>query len=317
LKILRFFKEGLPSLSIGFLMDNKVVDLIKTYYNFLMKKGIGEKKALELTMDLSRRSENFPMVWLELSKMINDLNKSEIPDEAIYEINEIKLKPPIGRPHKIFGVGLNYMDHAKETGREPPKKPMIFFKSPSAIIGPEDYIIIPNHLEQVDYEAELVVVIGKECKNVEVEFAMDCILGFTIGNDVSARDIQFGYKRHTLHSWAKSFDTFAPIGPWVVTKDEILDPHNLRIELKLNGEIMQSSNTKEMIFKVPYLVSFISKGITLEPGDLIFTGTPSGVGFARNPPRFLRSGDVIEIEIEKIGSLKNKVVREGELVEGW
>lgn len=190
---------------------------------------------------------------------------------------------------------------------------MFFQKNPTSIIGPEDPIIIPVHTNMVDYEAELVVVIGKRCKDVKAEEAERYVLGVTCGNDVSARDWQFpGGDASKCRTWyhAKGFDTFAPIGPILATLDEVGDPNSLRITLRLNGETMQDSNTSNMIYNVWKLVEIASKGITLEPGDLIFTGTPSGVGFKRSPPISLKHGDLVEVEIEKIGTLRNPVFEE-------
>lgn len=197
-------------------------------------------------------------------------------------------------PTKIICVGLNYIDHAKELNMEIPKEPIIFLKPTSAIIYNNDTIVRPKISKRVDYEVELAIVIGKECKNVKKEDAMDCIMGYTILNDVTARDLQ-----ENDGQWirAKSFDTFCPIGPKIVSD---LDPHNLDIQLRLNGEVKQKSNTKNMIFKVDELVEFVSSIMTLYPGDIISTGTPPGVGQ-------LEKGDIVEAEIEGIGVLKNHV----------
>ena len=318
MKIARFAKRGLPYEGVGIVIGDKIIDMVKIYYNDLTASGVSSHTALDLTQEFTEKSSNFVKIWLELKELTKKIvSDPEKYGEYTYKINEVKLLPPITTPSKIIGVALNYIDHAKETGREPPKKPMIFFKAVSSITGPNESIIIPKHLEKVDYEAELVVVIGKKGKNIPEDHAHNYIFGYTIGNDVSSRDIQFGFPNHTLHSWAKSFDTFSPIGPWIVTADEIQDPNNLNVSLKLNGETMQDSNTSQMIFKINYLVSYISKGITLYPGDLIYTGTPAGVGGAKKPPRFLRKGDKIEINIEKIGTLVNTVEREGEIIEYW
>ncbi len=318
LKILKFFKEGYPNESIGYVdSDGKVVDLVKLYYLKMREKGLSEDKAVSLTSEMVSSLDNFAIIWPELKRLISSVEDESLLEQAKVSVDEIEIKPPISKPSKIIGVALNYRDHAEETGRAPPERPMLFFKSITSIVGHNDYIIIPRHLEKVDYEAELVVVIGRKGRNIPIDHAFEHVLGYTVGNDVSARDIQFGFKNHTLHSWAKSFDTFAPIGPWIVTSDEIGDPNKLDISLRLNGEVMQSSNTENMIFNVAYLVSYVSQGISLCPGDLIFTGTPAGVGAARKPPRFLKSGDVVEINIQGIGTLKNKVILEGELVENW
>ncbi|MEK6406036.1 MAG: fumarylacetoacetate hydrolase family protein [Acidobacteriota bacterium] len=224
---------------------------------------------------------------------------------ALSPLSAIKLNPPVVAPGKILAVGLNYAAHAAEGNAKPPEFPLIFSKCVTALIGPGDHIKLPRISEMIDYEAELAVVIGKEGCSVSSDDAMDYVAGYTIMNDVTARDIQ---KRERQWVRAKGLDTFAPCGPWLVTTDEISDPHSLEIELTVNGEVRQRSNTSDLIFKVPQLIEFISQGLTLRPGDIISTGTPSGVGVYMNPPVFLRDGDQIEIRIEKIGTLRNTVV---------
>jgi acylpyruvate hydrolase len=220
-------------------------------------------------------------------------------------LKSARLRAPIARPGKITCLGLNYADHAREQGIEPPELPIYFLKSVNTICGPGDPIVLPPNSTQVDYEAEFAVVMGKRGTRIPEEKAYDYIAGYTILHDVSARDMQFGDKQ-----WyrGKSCDTFAPTGPWIVTADEIPDPHNLRISLTLNGKTMQDSNTSNLIFKVPYLVSYLSQSLTWEVGDLISTGTPPGVGVFRKPPVFLQPGDTASVEIEKIGTLTNRVV---------
>ena len=221
-----------------------------------------------------------------------------------YDRSEIKLAAPVPRPSKIICIGLNYLDHVKESGAEIPKAPLIFSKFDTCVAAPGDPILIPVNSEQVDFEAELAVVIGRRAKNVRVEEAMGYVFGYTNFNDVSARDMQFADGQWQR---GKSCDTFAPFGEFIATKDEITDPHRLRIQFRLNGETMQDSNTDQLIFGIPELVEYISRSITLEPGDVIATGTPPGVGFARNPPVFLKDGDVCEVEIEGLGVLSNPV----------
>ncbi len=231
------------------------------------------------------------------------------PSESrmIYSFSEVGIYAPILNPEKIVAVGLNYLDHAKESGMEPPKQPIFFSKYASSIVGPGAAVVLPpsDVTEQVDYEVELAVVIGRAAKNVSEDEAMDHVFGYTIVNDVSARDLQFQDGQWVK---GKALDTFAPMGPWVVTKDEIEDPHNLRIVLALNGELVQDSNTSNLIFKIPQLVAYFSKLFTLRPGDVISTGTPPGVGMAKKPPRFLRPGDTMVAEIEGIGALENPVI---------
>jgi acylpyruvate hydrolase len=216
-----------------------------------------------------------------------------------------RLRAPIPRPPKIVCVGLNYADHAREQGIEPPKEPLFFLKSSNTVCGPGDPIRLPPNSSQVDYEAEFAVVMGKGGSRIPIDKANEYAAGYMILNDVSARDMQFGDKQ-----WfrGKSCDSFAPCGPWIVTKDEVSDPHNLRISLTLNGETMQDSNTSNLIFKVPYLISYLSQSLTWEPGDLISTGTPPGVGVFRKPPVFLKTGDRVSITVERLGTLTNPVV---------
>ena len=211
---------------------------------------------------------------------------------------------PVPRPGKIVCIGLNYQEHSGEIGMAAPKAPAIFSKFPSCVIAPGEPIVIPASSEQVDYEAELAVVIGRRATHVAAARAYDYVLGYTAFNDVTARDFQFG---DVQWQRGKSCDTFAPMGQTIVTTDEIPDPHTLRITLTLNGAVMQDSNTSQLIFRVPQLIEFITRSITLEPGDVIATGTPPGVGFARKPPVFLKSGDVVEVGIERIGALGNPV----------
>ena len=227
-----------------------------------------------------------------------------------YAANAVKLLPPVPDAGKILCVGLNYRDHAIEGGKAIPTEPVLFAKYPNTLIAHGDPIKLPKVAQKVDYEAELVIVIGKTGKHIpDDKTAFDYVGGYTVGHDVSARDWQF---RGEEKQWTlgKTFDTFAPTGPVVVTADELTDPHNLRVQLRLNGQTMQDSNTKEFIFKVPAILAFLSQVVTLEPGDLIFTGTPPGVGISRKPQVLLKPGDVAEVEIQGIGILKNPVVAE-------
>jgi len=219
-----------------------------------------------------------------------------------YRLKEVKLVHPVD-PDDIVAVGVNYRSHGEETGHEIPERPILFLKASTSVLSPGDSIVLP-HLTpgEVDYEAELAVIIGKSAKNVPETRALDFVLGYTCGNDVTARDAQMKLDKQ----WArgKSCDTFCPLGPWIVRG---IDPENLHIQSRLNGEVMQDSNTSQMIFNVRSLVSFISHNKTLRPGDVIMTGTPEGVGVARDPQVFLKPGDTIEVEIENIGTLSNPV----------
>jgi 2-keto-4-pentenoate hydratase/2-oxohepta-3-ene-1,7-dioic acid hydratase in catechol pathway len=219
-------------------------------------------------------------------------------------LEDARLCAPVPRPGKLMCIGLNYRDHAAEQGLAPPESPIVFSKFATSIIGPEDAVVIPPSCTQPDYEAELAVVIGRTAKNVSRERAYEHVFGYCAFNDVSARDFQFSDKQWQR---GKSCDTFAPMGPFVATRDEIRDPHGLGIKLRLNGQVMQDSRTDQLIFGVPQLIEFLSASITLEPGDVIATGTPPGVGFARKPPVFLRAGDRLEVELDGLGTLVNPV----------
>lgn len=212
---------------------------------------------------------------------------------------------PVPRPGKLICIGLNYRDHAAESNMPIPERPVVFSKFATAVIAPGEPVVLPPTSMQVDYEAELAVVIGRRAKNVSVSRALDYVLGYTAFNDVSARDFQFADGQWQR---GKSCDTFAPMGPKIVTSDAVPNPHKLAIKLTLNGQVMQDSNTDQLIFGVPELIEFLSQTITLEPGDVIATGTPPGVGFARKPPVFLHPGDEMEVDIEGVGKLNTPVI---------
>jgi 2-keto-4-pentenoate hydratase/2-oxohepta-3-ene-1,7-dioic acid hydratase in catechol pathway len=221
-----------------------------------------------------------------------------------YELDSIEFLPAV-YPSKILAIGRNYAEHAAEGGAELPKTPLLFNKLPNALSAHNAPIVLPIISEQVDFEAELAVIIGRTAGRVSEAEALEFVFGYSLINDVSARDLQFGDGQWTR---GKSLDTFAPLGPFITTRDEIEDVQTLKIEGVLNGEVMQSSNTSRMIFKVAYLVSYLSQGITLQPGDVIASGTPDGVGIFRKPPVLLKAGDVFEVKIEKVGALRNPVV---------
>jgi 2-keto-4-pentenoate hydratase/2-oxohepta-3-ene-1,7-dioic acid hydratase in catechol pathway len=218
---------------------------------------------------------------------------------------DVILRAPILHPEKLIGIGLNYRDHAEESKVPIPKSPLLFGMYANAIVGPDAAIVIPPATSQVDYEAELAVVMGARALRVSTDDALNYVAGYTIVNDVSARDLQFGEKQWTR---GKSIDSFAPMGPCLTTRSELGKADGLYIGCRVNGELLQNSNTRNLIFDVPALVSHISQTMTLEPGDVISTGTPSGVGYVRKPPIFLKQGDVVEIEVEGIGVLRNPVV---------
>ncbi len=227
------------------------------------------------------------------------------PGSEAVALEEARLHTPIARPGKIIAIGLNYEDHAAETGAEIPEKPIVFAKYPNTVIGPGEAIRIPPITEQVDYEAELAAVIGRRAKGVSPAEALDYVFGYTNANDVSSRDLQFSEGGQWTRS--KSIDTFCPLGPYVATRDEVPDPQSLYIRAILNGEVVQDGTTSKMVFSVAALISFLSQGMTLEPGDIIITGTPPGVGMARDPQLWMKPGDEVSIEIEGLGTLTNPV----------
>jgi 2-keto-4-pentenoate hydratase/2-oxohepta-3-ene-1,7-dioic acid hydratase in catechol pathway len=223
---------------------------------------------------------------------------------------ELRFECPVVRPSKVLGIGLNYMDHIRETGADPPDRPVVFAKYVNALTGPFDPIVVePDLTEQADYEAELAVIIGRRGRRLTRDEALGHVLGYAVANDVSARDWQ---KRDAQFSRSKSMDTFCPIGPWITTADEVPDPQDLAIRSFVNGEPRQDSSTAEMLFGVSALIEFLSQTMTLEPGDVILTGTPHGVGFAMDPPRFLQPGDRVRCEVEGLGAIENVVVEEPE-----
>jgi 2-keto-4-pentenoate hydratase/2-oxohepta-3-ene-1,7-dioic acid hydratase in catechol pathway len=228
------------------------------------------------------------------------------PRETI-PLASVTLCAPVPAPPKILCMGLNYRDHAREANLEIPKYPVIFAKYNNTVIGSGDNIVLPKNSRKPDYEAEFGFVIGRRCRHVRAEDWRGCVFGYMNCNDVSARDYQMSVSQWTM---GKNFDTFAPMGPYLVTADEIADPHNLDISLTLDGETMQSSNTRELIFKIPETVAFLSSVMTLEPGDVVLTGTPAGVGFSRKPPRWLTPGAEVVVRVEGLGELRNTCVSE-------
>jgi ureidoglycolate lyase len=236
--------------------------------------------------------------WPRLAEKARSLAATIKPE---FKLSQVRLHAPVPNPQKILAIGLNYADHIAESGQSKPEKQIWFSKLPNAVNGPYDPIEIPKASSAIDYEAELVVVIGKRCRHVSKADAASVVFGYAAGNDVSVRDWQF----HTAQ-WivGKSFDTHAPIGPWIVTSDEIGDPHALGIRARVNGELRQNSNTSNLVFDVFDQIAYLSQAMTLMPGDMIFTGTPGGVGMAMKPPSFLKAGDVVRIEIDRIGALE-------------
>jgi len=227
--------------------------------------------------------------------------------EPHFALADVHLLAPVPRPQKILAIGLNYDDHIAEAGRDRPQTQTWFSKMPSAVNGPYDPIQLPKASSALDYEAELVFVVGQRCRHVRKEDAASAVFGYCAGNDVSVRDWQFATTQFVL---GKSFDTHAPFGPWIVTPDEVGDPHALGMSCFVNGETRQESNTRHLIFNVFDQIAWLSQTLTLEPGDVIYTGTPAGVGFAMKPPKFLAAGDVVRVEIDKIGALENRIEAE-------
>jgi len=276
MRLIRFGPRGAEK--PGLLQGDHIVDLRKIFPEM---PDIGESF--------------FANGWIEKISQVSE------PGQKI----KVRLGCPVHRPSKIICLGKNYAEHAKEGGFEKPGKPLIFCKSPNALNGPFDPIIMPKSSEQVDWEVELALVIGRKGKRIKKSEALDYIAGYTVMNDVSGRDVQFA---DTQWFRGKSFDSFAPLGPALVTGDEIGNIHNLGLTAKVNGKIMQDGNTGEMIFGIHDIIENISEDITLMPGDIISTGTPSGVGIFRDPPVTLKSGDVVECRIEKIGSILNRCI---------
>ena len=239
-----------------------------------------------------------------LQKLAAEIEKNQNKLPAIAA--DVRLGSPIARPSKIVCIGLNYADHAKETNADLPAEPAIFLKSTTALCGPNDNIMIPRNSVKTDWEVELAVVIGKRTSYVDEAEALDYVAGYCLHNDLSEREFQL--ERNGTWDKGKGCDTFAPLGPWLVTKDEIADSGNLRLWLKVNGQTMQKSNTSNFIFNVAYLVSYVSQFMTLLPGDVISTGTPAGVGLGMKPPVYLKPGDVIELGIDGMGTSRQNVV---------
>ena len=278
----------------------------------LIRFGINgqEKPGLELAdgsrIDVSAFGEDYSEHFFGsdgINRLAEWLDHNQTQCPKIGE--DIRLGPPIVRPSKIICVGLNYAKHARESGMEVPSEPVLFFKASSAIVGPNDDVILPKNSQKSDWEVELAIVIGERASYVSVGQAMKHVAGYVLHNDISERE----YQLERLGQWVKgkSCDTFAPLGPFMVTTDEIQNPHNLRLWLKLNGKTMQDSNTSDLIFSIPKLVSYISEFMTLLPGDVISTGTPFGVGLGLNPQKYLKDGDIMELGIDGLGVSKQSV----------
>jgi acylpyruvate hydrolase len=308
LKLVSYKLKGKPGpLRIGIVVNENVIDIQEAYRKYLemeRKQDLADHVQYVLPSDPATfLSIGFDAVTKARKAM--DAIENEELDNISFNRETVTLSAPNPSPSKIICIGKNYLDHAMEMGGEVPDYPMLFAKFTNSIIGPEDNIEKPNVTEKLDYEVELAVVIGKEASNVSEAKALNHVAGYTLANDTSARDLQ---KRTSQFLQGKTLDNSTPIGPWIVTPDEIGDPSNLSIRSLVNGEERQSSNTSKLIFNIPYLISFISKLITLNPGDIILSGTPDGVGAGMSPPQFLKDGDTVTLEIEKIGIMENKVI---------
>jgi 2-keto-4-pentenoate hydratase/2-oxohepta-3-ene-1,7-dioic acid hydratase in catechol pathway len=297
MKYMNFSMPGSQDVRVGIMLDEGCLDLIAAHL-----EGQVDLKTATVLEDVLRRSNGLQ----DLEKQLSVVDMTSLEKFRILT-GSFRPRQPVFTPQKLIGIGLNYHDHAKEVGKALPKEPLLFAMYPNAVIGYDDTIAIPAMSDKIDYEAELGVIIGRRGRHIPVDEAIDYVAGYTIINDVSARDLQTSDSQWIR---GKSFDTFAPMGPCMVGTSVLGDGDGLDIRLRLNGETMQDSNTRNLIFKVPDLVSYISQVMTLEPGDVISTGTPSGVGVGRKPQVFLKPGDVVEVEVEGIGTLRNAVIKE-------
>lgn len=268
----------------------------------------------DAVIDLNRAAPDLPADMLAFlaggaeSQALATQALADPPAAAVIARGEVRLAAPVPRPGKIICIGLNYRDHAAESNQPVPQYPTVFAKYSTCVIGPGQPIVIPRVTSQVDYEAELAVVIGRRARDVPEADALAYVAGYAPFNDVSARDYQSRTSQWTI---GKTFDTFGPLGPALVTADEVGDPHTLDIRLSVGGEVLQSSNTRHLIFSIPQLIADLSAVMTLEPGDVIATGTPAGVGAARSPQRWLRPGETVRVEIDRLGALENPVIAAG------
>src|SRR5262245_39248720 len=273
--------------------------------------ALAQRDGREVVVDLNRADPRLPSDMIAFlsggdeSRALAARALVDPPPEALLDRVEARLLAPIPRPGKIICIGLNYRDHAEESNAQVPEYPTVFAKYASCVIGPGEPIVIPRVTNQVDYEGELAVLIGRRARDVSAEAALNYVAGYAAFNDVSARDYQQRTSQWTI---GKTFDTFGPLGPALVTADAVADPHALQLRVTIGDEVLQNSNTRHLIFTIPELIAYLSAVMTLEPGDVIATGTPAGVGAARKPPRWLQPGDLVRVEIEGLGALDNPVV---------
>lgn len=300
MRLVTYSRMGVPS--IGIEIESGILDIPDAASHYGRKYHIHGQNFPSTMIDLLQWESGIDVVRQILTRY------EQTPDNErlmIHNLDSIELEAPIPRPGKIIALGKNYLEHIQETGSEVKEFPVIFAKFPSCVIGPNDSIHIPSLSSKIDWEVELGVVIGKTCRNVSAKEALKNIAGYTIINDVSARDLQ---RQDGQWIRSKSLDTFCPMGPCLVTSDELGDASNLKLYTKVNGVLKQESSTSKMMVKVPQVIEYLSQAFTLEPGDVIATGTPAGVGFTRTPPEYLKAGDEVEQHIEKIGFLRNSVV---------
>jgi acylpyruvate hydrolase len=316
MKLVTFAHRGVQR--VGLLEREGVIDVNRAYAALLVQRGglraeamadalvpaemIGILEAGEGALAAIREGTGYVREGLGSGEQAEGLRR----DGVVFSLSEVTLKAPVPRPGKLILLGLNYRDHAEETGQKIPEVPTLFAKYNNSIVGPGATILIPRATEQIDYEAEFAFVIGRRAHCIPRERALDYVAGYTIINDVSARDYQFVTSQWMV---GKTFDTHCPMGPALVFKEEIADPHDLDISLSIAGEVLQKSSTNQLIFKIPETVEYLSQVMTLEPGDVISTGTPSGVGFTRKPPRWLRPGETVRIDIAGLGVLENPVAK--------
>ena len=304
MKLAQFKTKNSDQQRLGILIGDAICDVIELARAVQSAGGNPASWLVEVnsSLDIIQRGSS---AVEEINTLLDGSLSASRPAQTVaYALDSIDFLPAV-YPSKILAIGRNYAEHAAEGGADLPKAPLLFNKLPNALSAHNAPIVLPTISAQVDYEAELAVIIGRRARRVSEAGALDYVFGYSLIDDVSARDLQFGDGQWTR---GKSLDTFAPLGPFITTRDEIDDVQALKIEGVLNGEVMQSSNTSKMIFKVAYLVSYLSQGITLEPGDVIASGTPDGVGIFRKPPVLLKPGDVFEVKIEKLGVLRNPVV---------
>jgi acylpyruvate hydrolase len=301
----------------GVLLDEQVVDLNRAYHAMLKQAGNEDELAVADVRiptdiigilrggDTALRAAQQAITFVRSQFKGNDktLNRQGI----VYAIDDVTLLPPVLRPGKVICLGLNYRDHAAEASMDVPSYPVLFHKLASSLIGYNQPIVVPRISSQIDYEGELAIIIGRRGKYIAEDEAYSYIAGYTVANDVSARDLQFRTSQWTT---GKMLDTFGPLGPALVTRDEVPDPHTLSIKTILNGQLLQDGNTADMIFRVPFIIKYISEIVTFEPGDVIMTGTPAGIGNTRKPQVFMKPGDTITVEIGYLGVLTNPVVAE-------